>query len=109
MDLFLILACGFVNLSFRSPIVICESDFRADVTVVVATEDFCTGTDAPDVRTVLFAGGARSLLEFWAKGGARRTGWKGGWRSRLVSSQSSGSGEWRTRAFSSLSVEKCET
>ncbi len=69
---------------FQIPDCDCESDFRAAVTVVVATEDFCTGTDAPDVRTVLFAGGARSLRGILARSGARRTGWKGGWRSRLA-------------------------
>lgn len=42
------------------------------LTVMFATEGFSTGTDASDVRMVVFAGGARCLLEFWQ--GAGRAG-----------------------------------
>ncbi len=55
-----------------------DAGLRRGVTVMVATEGFCTGTDAPDVRTVVFAGGARSLLGILARGRSRRTGWKSG-------------------------------
>lgn len=37
--------------------------------VIVATEGFSTGTDAPDVRLVLFAGAARNLVDFWQGAG----------------------------------------
>jgi hypothetical protein len=45
------------------------------LTVMVATDGFCTGTDSPDVRTVIIAGGSRSVVEFWqAAGRAGRDG-----------------------------------
>ena len=48
---------------------------RGKRTVMLATEGFFTGTDYPYVRAVVFAGGCRSLVEFWqAAGRAGRDG-----------------------------------
>ncbi len=41
-----------------------DAELRRRATVMVAKERFCAGTYAPDVRTVVFAGGPRSLVEF---------------------------------------------
>ena len=35
------------------------------ICVMLATEGFCTGTDASDIRLVFVVGGCRSLLDFW--------------------------------------------
>lgn len=42
---------------------------KGKLRVVVATEGFTTGTDAGGVRLVVFAGGSRSLVEFWQAAG----------------------------------------
>lgn len=36
-----------------------------DFTVMVATDGFCTGTDKPDVRSVIIAGACRSVVELY--------------------------------------------
>ena len=39
------------------------------VVVMVATDGFSTGTDVPNIRQVVFAGGSRSLIDYWQGAG----------------------------------------
>eukprot|EP00171_Calliarthron_tuberculosum_P006647 IDg6647t1 len=39
------------------------------LTVIAATDRFCTGTYSPDVRTVIIADRSRSIVEFWQAAG----------------------------------------
>lgn len=46
-----------------------QSSKQCEGVVMVCTDGFSTGTDAGNVRLVLFAGGSRSLIDFWQGAG----------------------------------------
>lgn len=49
-----------------------QASLKSGVRIVVATEGFSTGTDASNVRLVIFAGASRNLVDYWQ--GAGRAG-----------------------------------
>ena len=46
-----------------------ELDRWGATVVMVATDGFSTGTDVPNIRQVIVAGGSRSLIDFWQGAG----------------------------------------
>ena len=58
--------------AIRSSVGAWEQRREKGVIVMVVTDGFSTGTDVPNIQIVVFAGGIRSLIDFWQ--GAERGG-----------------------------------